>query len=179
MRRQFLFGGLLALLPKRARGQDAVPSIAPALTMAAARVLEGVIASARDQAIADGVRPIPPLVYRGLLGFFPDAVLRRVRFASGRADSIVLPALAFDYGDAAAITLGDVVLFRDAVKAQTDLKLWAHELTHVLQYQRWGIDGFAERYVREGRTVEQEAYDNADRFAAWHAQTNHRPVRVP
>jgi hypothetical protein len=78
-----------------------------------------------------------------------------------------LPALAFSYGDATAITLGDVVLFKNELVAETDLKVWAHELTHVMQYQRWGVEGFTERYVRDSGAVEREAIDNADRFAAW------------
>ena len=166
MRRKFLLTSLLALLPWRARGQDAA---SPALIGAAARVLAELIESARAQAIADGVHPIPAVVYRGLLGYFPDALLRKARFAVGRVDSIALPALAFTYGDAAAITLMDTILFRDPKNAQSDLKLWAHELTHVLQYQRWGVDGFAERYVRDSQAVEREAYANADRFEVWRA----------
>ena len=164
MRRQFLLASLVALLPKRARSQDVVP---PALIGAAAQVLAGMIESARAQSIAGGVQPIPSGVYRGLLGYFPDGLLRKARFSAGHADRIVLPSLAFAYGDKAAITLGDVVLFRDPHAAQTDLKLWAHELTHVLQYQRWGIDGFADHYVRDSKAVEKEAYENADRFAVW------------
>lgn len=164
MRRQFLLAGFLAMLPKRARSQDAIP---PALIGVAAQVLANLIESARSQAIADGVQSMPSGVYRGLLGYFPDGLLRKVRFSAGRAERIVLPSLAFAYGDAAAVTLGDVVLFRDPRKAQTDLKLWAHELTHVLQYQRWGVAGFAEHYVRDSHAVEKEAYDNADRFAVW------------
>lgn len=164
MRRQFLLAGLLALLPKRGRGQD---TVAPALVGVASQVLARLIEAARAQAIADGVQPVPSGVYRGLLGYFPDGLLRKARFSAGRTDSIVLPSLAFSYGDAAAVTLGDVVLFKDSHKAQTDLKLWAHELTHMLQYQRWGTGGFAERYVRDSKEVEKEAYDNADRFEAW------------
>ena len=165
MRRAFLMTGLLALLPGRASAQT--QGLAPMLEGYAAQGLARLIASTRERAIADGVRPIPVPVQRGLIGYFPDALLRRVRFGVGRVEAISLPSLAFSYGDAAAITLGDVVLFRDAAKAAADLKLWAHELTHVLQYQRWGIDGFAERYVHDSKGVEREAYDNADRFAAW------------
>ena len=130
MRRQFLLAGLLAMLPKRGRGQD---TLAPALMGVAAQVLAQLIQSSRSRAIADGVQPIPSGVYRGLLGYFPDGLLRQVRFAAGRADAIALPSLAFSYGDAAAVTLGDVVWFKDTQKVKTDLKLWAHELTHVLQ----------------------------------------------
>jgi hypothetical protein len=39
-----------------------------------------------------------------------------------------------------------------------------------MQYQRWGVEGFAERYVRDSAAVEQEAIDNANRFASWHTQ---------
>jgi hypothetical protein len=167
VRRHFLLAGILAVLPKRGRGQDIVP---PPLAGIAAGALTRVIESTRSQAIADGVRPLPSSIFRGLLGFFPDGLLRRVRYGTGEAGQTVLPSLAFSYGDAAAITLGDVVLFRDPHQARTDLKLWAHELTHVLQYQRWGIAGFAERYVADARAVEREAYENADRFAAWRAR---------
>ncbi len=81
-----------------------------------------------------------------------------------------MPALAFSYGDAIALTLGEVVLFKSERLAQSDLQLWAHELTHLMQYQRWGIDGFAERYARDSAAVEREAIDNANRFMAWHSQ---------
>ncbi len=69
-----------------------------------------------------------------------------------------------------AVTLGDVVLFKSERLAQLDLKLWAHALTHVMQYQRWGLDQFADHYVRDGAMVEQEAIDNADRFMMWQSQ---------
>jgi hypothetical protein len=141
----------------------------PALVDYAATALTHLIEAARQQAIADGVRPIPAIVYRALLGYFPPALLQKARFASGRANTLTLPALAFTYGDGVAVTLGEVVLFKTEQSAQSDLRLWAHELTHVMQYQRWGINGFAERYVRDSSAVEREAIDNANRFMAWEA----------
>jgi hypothetical protein len=162
MRRFLLLAGLAWVLPVRAQ-----PAIAPGLLDYAASALAALIDGARRQSIADGVRPVPPLVYRSLLGYFPAALLQKCRFAVGDLRALTLPALAFSYGDATAITLGDVVLFKNERIAETDLKVWAHELTHVMQYQRWGIEGFAERYVRDSGTVEQEAIDNANRFAAW------------
>jgi hypothetical protein len=162
MRRFLLLAGLAWILPVRAQ-----PVIAPGLLDYAASALGTLIEEARQQAIADGVRPVPPGVYRSLLGYFPAALLQRCRFATGTARVLTLPALAFSYGDATAITLGDVVLFKSEHVADTDLKVWAHELTHVMQYQRWGIEGFAERYVRDSGAVEQEAIDNANRFIAW------------
>jgi hypothetical protein len=157
-----MLGSLAWALPGRMR-----PSIAADLLDYAGSALARLIEDTRQQAIADGVRSIPPAIYRSLLGYFPAALLQRCRFASGSARALTLPALAFSYGDATAITLGDVVLFKSAKVAQSDLRVWAHELTHVMQYQRWGIEGFADRYVRDSRAVEQEAIDNANRFIAW------------
>ncbi len=166
MRRSLLLAGLSWALPVRAE-----PQIAPALVEYAAGVLARMVQSARERAIADGVRPVPPAIYRGLLGYFPPALLQRARFASGRGSGVItLPSLAFTYGDAAAMTLGDVILFRQEKAAQTDLKLWAHELTHVMQYQRLGIEGFAAAYVGDHAAMEREAVENADRFMAWHAR---------
>ncbi|MGE0420503.1 MAG: DUF4157 domain-containing protein [Acetobacteraceae bacterium] len=170
MRRSMLLAGLSWALPVRAE-----PQVAPALTEYAAGLLARMVQSAREQAIADGVRPVPPAIYRGLLGFFPPALLQRARFASGRGSGVMtLPSLAFTYGDAAAVTLGDVVLFRDERAAQTDLKLWAHELTHVMQYQRLGMDGFAAAYVRDHAALEKEARETAVKFMTWHDGQRHR-----
>lgn len=164
MRRiSLMLAGLLSASPVRAQ-----PAIAPAWRQWAARLLAQLIETAREQAIADGVRPLPPAIYRGLLGYFPPTLLQKVRFGGTSATPITLPTLAFTYGDAVAITLGDVILFRDDRAAQNDLKLWAHELTHVMQYQRWGVDGFASHYVADSSSVEQEANDNARRFVRWH-----------
>jgi Domain of unknown function (DUF4157) len=162
MRRFLLLAGLAWILPVRAQ-----PAIEPGLLDYAGNALGALIDEARQQAIADGVRPVPPGVYRALLGYFPAALLQKCRYAIGNSHALTLPALAFAYGDATAITLGDVVLFKNERVAEADLKVWAHELTHVMQYQRWGIEGFAERYVRDSAAVEREAIDNANRFVAW------------
>jgi hypothetical protein len=141
--------------------------IAPPLQDYASEALAALIEDARRQAIADGVFPILPGIYRSLLGFFPADLLQKIRFAVGRTDTLDLPSLTFTYGDAIAMTLGEVIIFRSERDAKADTKLWAHEMTHVMQYQRWGIEGFADRYVRDSAAVEQEAIDNAKRFAAW------------
>lgn len=134
----------------------------------AARGLAESIEAARERAIAEGVQPIPAAVYRGLLGYFPAALLQRARFASGRR-AVGVPALTGVFGHRAAVTLGDVILFRDERRVR-DLELWAHHLTHVMQVQRWGLAEFAAHYVTDSRTLEQEANDNAARFAAWQSR---------
>ena len=157
VRRSFLF----------AARPGAKRDIPPGLRDYAACALAGLIAEARQQAIADGVRPIPGTASRALLGYFPEALLRKCRFAVGEAQPLKLSSVRLSYGDPSAITLGDVVVFRSDRAAQTDLQAWAHALTHVMQYQRWGLEDFAQRYVRDSAALEQEAAGNAARFMAW------------
>jgi hypothetical protein len=165
MRRSFLIAALAWAVPARSQ-----PRLPPGLLEYAGSALARLIGDARQQTIADGVRPLPMGIYRALFGYFPPALLQRSRFATGISRALSLPALAFSYGDASAITLGEVILFNSERVAETDLKVWAHELTHVMQYQRWGIDGFADRYVRDSAAVEREAIDNAKRFMDWQSR---------
>ncbi len=143
------------------------PAVPSTLQGYASSTLAGLINGARQQAIADGVRPVPAQVYRSMLGYFPAALLQKCRFATGRPPALDVPALGLSYGDPTAIALADIVLFKTQRAADADLKVWAHQLTHVMQYQRWGLEGFAQRYVHDCAAVEQEATDNASRFAEW------------
>ena len=168
MRRSLFLPALSLVFPAKAQ-----PVLQPALMEHASRLLVALIKTAREGAISAGVKPPPPQIHSALLGFFPDALLRKVRFSSGQADAITIPGLAMTYGHLDAITLSDVILFHHDRDARTNHALWAHELTHVMQYQRWGIDGFAARYLQDFNTIEKEARDNAARYVTWreHART--------
>jgi len=136
------------------------------------------ITASRQQALAAGTEPVPPLIVQGVAGWFQPGLEQSVRWRTTGTTELSLPGLAFHYGDAAAITLIDVVLFRSDADTRHDLKLWALELTHVEQYRRWGVDGFAARYVADSGAVEREAYANANRFEAWRASAaTQRPHR--
>jgi len=65
-----------------------------------------------------------------------------------------------------AVTVGEVIAFSDATDAQEDLELWAHELTHVNQYEELGIEAFASEYVRDFSNMESQASRNASRIMA-------------
>lgn len=169
MRRSLLLAPLLSPLAW-ALPLHAQPLLPPQLLGHGARLLGILIGTARETAIAAGVKPVPPLIQRALLGFFPAALLRKVRYASGNAGQISIPGLALSYGHIDAVTLGEVVLFRDERKALADRELWAHEITHVMQYERWGIEEFAARYLEDRETIEQEARDNAARYLTWSRQ---------
>jgi hypothetical protein len=162
VRRSLLFAPFLWAWPARAQ-----PALSPSLLEHGTKLLTSLIQAGRESAIANGVKPVPAQIHRELLGFFPESLLRKARYASGQADAISIPGLALEYGHIDAITLVDVILFQDDHAALTDAKLWAHELTHVMQYERWGVEGFARRYLQDYHAVEHEAISNADRFVSW------------
>lgn len=132
---------------------------------AAGEALAQWIWASRGDAIKAGVSPIPVAIRARLKGHFPEAMLARVRYRIGTGHELSLQSNAFK-GNAVAITLGDVILFRPAEKAVNDPRLWAHELVHVQQYDRWGVRGFARRYTLDYQAVEAEAEAGAGRFAA-------------
>ena len=121
----------------------------------------------RQKVIADGVRPVPSAVSRALLGYFPEGLIRKCRYALGDTGPLKLPSFRVAYGGGGSLTLIDTVVFRSDRAAQGDLKEWARMLTHVMQFQRWGVEDFARRWIDDRAAVEQEASANAARFMAW------------
>jgi hypothetical protein len=92
-------------------------------------------------------------------------VLERARYATDwdTAAAGLLPHVLLGNGVVQAVTLGDVILFRDTRLAGDPL-LWAHELTHVEQYRRLGVKTFALRYLQQAGVLEQEALTKANRI---------------
>ena len=123
-------------------------------------ILANWIWASRQDVINAGVEPLPPYIYEAMQGYFPEHILQKVRWRTGWGNEIALPALSFRFGDAAAITLDEIVMFRDWDDAQGNLALWAHELTHVVQYDQWGVMDFAKRYVKDYGGVEGEAEEH-------------------
>ena len=139
----------------------------PHVREAAAAALTALIGDVRQQAIAGGVRPVPSVVSRALLGYFPEGLIRKCRYISGDVGPLKLPSFRVSYGTGGGLTLIDTVIFRSDRAAQGDLKEWALVLTHVMQFQRWGVEEFARRWIDNRAAVEQEASVNAARFIAW------------
>jgi len=146
----------------------------------AADALARWITASRADAVAAGVTPIPADVRARLQGHVPEALLDKVRYRVGTGHEFSLQTNAFQVGQAAAITLDDVVLFRSAEDAERNVDLWAHELHHVRQYELWGVPGFARRYTRDHRLVEAEAYEEAARIgSAMAATVSHTSPAAP
>jgi len=128
-------------------------SLLTALSPMLARWIE----SSRDAAIAQGVEKIPESIRASLAGYVPDKTLAHVRWRAGGASDFSLQQNAFLFKDAQAVTLDYVVVFADENEARNDPKLWAHELRHVMQFEEWGVDGFAARYLTDSATIEDVA----------------------
>ncbi|HYE43722.1 MAG TPA: DUF4157 domain-containing protein [Caulobacteraceae bacterium] len=132
------------------RDRPPPPQSAPAFAAA--------IRYSRNEARASGARRLPAHIRRELAPYFPREVLDQVRWnLPGRRASIGSFVVGW-YFDQGAVTLDDVIVFSDKRLAEDPL-FWAHELTHVEQYRRLGVDGFARRYIADWRSLEREARD--------------------
>ncbi len=173
-------------------GQDAANTVAKAgqdvanaLNELQASVLSGpaleqAIIASHNTAI-NGAMPIPPLIRQRLTRYASEDSMNRVRYKIGDNGFANLARLIEQGGLASAVTLIDVIVFRDPSGA-TDPSLWAHELTHVDQYQAWGVHSFAVQYARNARGVEDPAYAKGDGFRAWSIGVGQNPglgVPVP
>ena len=127
----------------------------------------------RDRAWSAGVRPAPANVVKALSPYFSAATLNQVRWRTPMAQPSMSGLLVHWYFREGAVTLSDVILFSDAGLAQ-DPGFWAHELTHVEQYRRYGVDGFARRYVNDWESLEREARQRA---AGIRAELRRGPVQ--
>jgi hypothetical protein len=136
--------------------QRAPVQLSPLVIESLAPVLAGWIAAERDAAKAQGVERIPAAIRAALAGYVPDAVLDRVRWRVGSTE-LSMPQNVIRLRDVPALTLDDVVVFQERSAALEDVKLWAHELKHVMQFAEWGVEGFAARYLRDYEAVESEA----------------------
>ena len=137
--------------------QKAVQDVANALNELQANLLTGpileqAIRASRDTAI-NGSAPIPDSIRRDLTGYASEESMNQVRFKIGDNGFVNLARLLEQGGAANAVTLIDVVVFRDQGGA-ADPSLWAHELTHVDQYRNWGVNSFAVHYSRNANSVE-------------------------
>jgi hypothetical protein len=119
----------------------------------------------RDRARQVGTHPVPPAIASVLAPHFPSIDFDQVRWqaASGRPD--LGTALTHWYMREGAVVLDDVIVFTSA-RTTSDLRLWAHELTHVLQYRELGVDGFARVYITGYADLENQAERNAQRIMA-------------
>ena len=140
------------------------------LVETAGPALAAAIQASRNDTLNGGVQDVPFEIRNIMASFYGSDVAACVRYRIGQGGDLAIASNAFRYGDAIAITLVDLIVFRDGTTAQ-DLSVWAHELQHVQQYRAWGLMDFAKNYVRDYQAVENPAYAVQANFVAWY-QTN-------
>ena len=114
------------------------------------------IAQGRDAAVQAGVRKIPDNIRARLGPYFAPETLDKVRYGIGMPGDSEILRFAFEWLRTSAFVLDDVIIFKREEDAASNLRLWAHELEHVVQYEVLGIEGFAQRWIQAGQ---RGAYD--------------------
>lgn len=144
--------------------QNLPKDVGQAMLNPAAPALATAIRFSRGQALNRGAQPIPAAVRQELSPYFPPQILDKVRWTTANGISID-GALKNLFNQEGAVTLDDVIVFSDA-NLTNDLELWAHELTHVLQYSQLGVETFAFQYTVGFDGMEAQARQNASRVAS-------------
>jgi hypothetical protein len=144
--------------------QNLPKDVGQAMLNPAAPILAQAIRTSRAQAKSRGTNPIPNEIKSKLSPYFPANLLNSVSWTTAGGISIdsVLKNWLNQEG---AITYDDVVVFANT-ELTNDVALWAHELTHVLQYSQMGIDTFAFQYSFDWNGLESQARNNSQRIYA-------------
>ena len=131
--------------------------------------LEGWLIASRNTSI-NGAQPIPPGIRQALSGYISDEIMNIARFRVGDMGAINAAHVIQQWnGHVGAVTLIDVIVFRDASDAYNNPALWAHELTHVKQFKEWGAHSFAISYARNSDEIENPAYAVEGAYPQWAA----------
>jgi hypothetical protein len=142
---------------------DSLAKALPQGEQVAVATLAQAITDGRDRALGTA-QAVPPAIKADLLPYFraTPEVLERARWVAAEAVG-GLPDLVMLNPAVGALTLDQVIVFRDEADARSNRALWAHELVHVLQFQSLGVEAFAREYLETGgRTLEKEAEDFAE-----------------
>ena len=116
----------------------------------------------RAEALQGEVHSLPKKLRRRFAPHFPDELPDGVRWTVAEPGTRLGRALARWPVSEGAVTLGNVVVFKTD-GASRNTRLFAHEIAHVAQYRKLGIDTFARRYAANPKQLEDEAWEKADR----------------
>lgn len=126
--------------------------------------LAAAIRHARGQT-RPSAQPIPANIRQALQPYFPEVILNKARWAKRNDVKWALDTAVMKISEPSGITLDDVIVFNDDIDPTSDdfatLELWAHELTHVLQYENMGVESFAFIYGYDPGRLEGQASSNA------------------
>src|SRR3989442_6120947 len=129
-------------------------------------------------------QPIPPDIRSKLVNFFPGYILDKSRWVLADPNRSAVERMIFGGGcpdvqifglyiscSNGALTMDNVIVFNNAETEQNYVR-WAHELTHVSQYDGMGIDGFAFAYTLDPFSLESQAY-------SWESTVANAPQSYP
>lgn len=128
-------------------------------------VLAQAIRHAEAQASRAGARPIPAPMIDILSPYFDGELLRSVRWTIGTGRVDLGTFLTEQYMDEGAVALNRQVVF-SSERLTENVWIWAHELAHVEQYRRKGVNGFAAAYIADWQAIEREATLRANAVTA-------------
>lgn len=127
--------------------------------------LSVLIRNASKQA-ASVSQPLPDDVRRLLAPYFPPEILNKARWALYDSSRISLDsAIHYWFMAEGAVTLDNIIVFSNR-NVMTDIELWAHEMTHVLQYHKMGVESFANMYIIASGELEGQAKNYAGQVRA-------------
>ncbi|MCU0894127.1 MAG: DUF4157 domain-containing protein [Rhodospirillales bacterium] len=132
----------------------------------AAPLLARWLTASAEMAARAGVVPVPAEISEALDGFVEPAVLERVRYRIGVGNLASIATLALLHPHTRALAVDGVIVFRNQKNAAKP-RYWVHEIVHLEQIRRWGVQRFAARYIRDPGAVEAEAWELTDRYVAW------------
>ncbi|WP_373488419.1 DUF4157 domain-containing protein [Blastomonas sp.] len=128
-------------------------------------VLAQAIRHAERQAARRSPQPLPPEMVKILSPYFDDGLLASIRWTTGGGQMDLGSFLTDQYMDEGAVALNRHIVF-SSERLTENVWIWAHELAHVEQYQRKGINGFAAAYVADWQAIEREATERANQVTA-------------
>lgn len=151
-----------AIAGEARRGSEQLARRSARLT---APVLARAIRHGESQAARAGAKPIPADMQKLLMPHFKPETLSATRWTIGTGRVDLGAIVTEQFMDEGAIALNRQVVF-SSTRLTENVWMWAHELAHVEQYRRMGVDGFAAAYITDWRAIEREATRRADRVTA-------------
>lgn len=143
--------------------------------------LAAAIRAAKD-AHAEDAKPIPTDVRTALRGYFSETTLARAKYAVGSVE-ITLPNFigrgAKLFGNDYAVVVDDIIVFNTEPPSYSQGAFWwAHEMTHVQQYEAMGIEVFAYEYQLRHQRFEDEADANARRVTGDSSKVGRSQLKI-
>ena len=146
---------------------DTNPADVSAVIMAApTSVLLASYLTAAHSVLMPLAQPVPNSIKKLLKEFYPAEILDNAKYIVSKFGLILPEAIndtqAFMGNHTFAVAVDDVVVFSiEPDNSDNAIHWWAHELQHVVQYAKLGIDRFAENYINDYTDMESNAEEKS------------------